>query len=140
MVFPLKFGGTRVEKRKADLRPKAFVFGFVTLWFYSLSVNKRATMRSGTERTRNNGTRRSCASLRNLLLLTLVTVTGFILSSSDMPNISLSAMQTKMKNELDIDGSVSKNVDVSESPTTSRTIKQISIIGERNSGTRWTFE
>ena len=136
MVFPLKFGGTRVEKRKADLRPKAFVFGFVTLWFYSLSVNKRATMRSGTERTRNNGTRRSCASLRNLLLLMLVTVTGIILTSSDMSNISLPDMQTTLKNELDIDGSV----DVSNPQSPAKTIKQISIIGERNSGTRWTFE
>lgn len=87
-------------------------------------------------RTPSSATTRPYGSLRTYIMLMLVTVTGIILTSSDMSNISLPDMQTTLKNELDIDGSV----DVSNPQSPAKTIKQISIIGERNSGTRWTFE
>jgi hypothetical protein len=74
-----------------------------------------------------------CCSIPKVCLLLFCAAAGFVLSAFDISGLSLDSVGTVMKGD-DTYGTAKVGETKAE-----RTVKQISILGERESGTRWTF-
>jgi hypothetical protein len=74
-----------------------------------------------------------CCSIQKVCLILVCAAAGFALSAFDISELSLDTVGTVMKGE-----DTYAKAKVGETKT-ERTVQQISILGERESGTRWTF-